>query len=251
MLFLKNFLGGMLYPIPLFCLILLLSFVLWRYKQPRWAKISFAVAFLFLFFVSYDFGSYLLTRPLERIYPQCNIEENLSTRYVIVLGGGSTSDASIPVTSQLSNTSVIRITEGVRIMHALDSATLILTGGKVFDSRPIAHLAYELATGLGVDSSRIILIDNANDTETEARHVAEVIGDTPAILVTSAAHMFRASALFTHAGVTVIPAPTDHKVKTFRFSPHLFWPSSDAITTVKRSVHEYLGILWASLRGKL
>jgi uncharacterized SAM-binding protein YcdF (DUF218 family) len=50
-------------------------------------------------------------------------------KFVVVLAGGHKSDPAIPVTSQLSGESMIRLVEGIRILRESPGAKLILSGG--------------------------------------------------------------------------------------------------------------------------
>jgi hypothetical protein len=49
-----------------------------------------------------------------------------------------------------------------------------------------------------------------------------------------------------------IPAPTGFQVKnTLKISPATFFPSGKGIDKMERVVYEYLGIVWAKLRGQI
>jgi len=64
--------------------------------------------------------------------------------------------------------------------------------------------------------------------------------------------MPRAMALFKKQGMQPIPAPTNHLVR----SSSWFWigtlfPSADALLKSQSAFYEYLGLLWAQLRGQI
>ncbi len=105
-----------------------------------------------------------------------------------------------------------------------------------------------IAKSIGVDASDIIIESRPKDTKDEARIITDIVMDDPFVLVTSASHMKRAVALFKFHGVSPIPAPTDFQVK----KPYIFTfkPSSRSLEKSESAIHEYLGIVWASLMGQ-
>ena len=62
------------------------------------------------------------------------------------------------------------------------------------------------------------------------------------MIVTSASHMVRVSALFRTIGVNVIPAPTDLQIK--RESALLQFPSSRGLALYEVAFYGYLGLAW-------
>jgi len=83
--------------------------------------------------------------------------------------------------------------------------------------------------------------------------IRDMVKEDQFLLVTSAVHMPRAMALFKKAGMNPVAAPAgffDRKEKR-RLSPEEFFPNAEALQKSDRAVHEYLGIVWAKLRGKL
>jgi uncharacterized SAM-binding protein YcdF (DUF218 family) len=115
-------------------------------------------------------------------------------------------------------------------------------------SQAMAQLAQEL----GVDRQAMILETQSDDTESEARLVAPIVGQQPFILVTEASHLPRAVGLFRKQGTHPLPDPMgyysspDAPVQL----PELF-PDADNLHGSQRAIYEYLGLAWAKLRGKI
>ena len=89
-------------------------------------------------------------------------------------------------------------------------------------------------------------------TAENARYVSEILrnhGIAHIYLVTHAWHMPRAAAAFRHMNVTVTPAPTGFINN--RASPNIqdFLPSPWALSATGYALHEWLGLLWYTLRG--
>lgn len=241
----------LLYPLPFlfligFALVILILFTK-KEKIIRGLTLAF-IALLALF--SFKPVPRFFARRLERKYDAL-LETPADIHSVVVLGGGSCADNALPTSSQLSSASLIRLTEGISHFNSLDSAKLIVTGGAIYDSIPIADLQRRMAIKLGVDSTQILMADSALDTEMEARAVRKMIPENRIILVTSATHMNRAVLLFKKVGFEPVPAPTDHNVQDAQFSPGEIFPSGGNIIVFKKTVHEYLGTIWSKLRGRV
>jgi hypothetical protein len=59
-------------------------------------------------------------------------------------------------------------------------------------------------------------------------------------------------ALFEKSGLHPIAAPTEHRMKRKQgISPRYFFPDSRAIHNAELAFHEFLGTIWAKLRGQI
>ncbi len=105
-----------------------------------------------------------------------------------------------------------------------------------------------IAQSIGVGASDIIVEPNPKDTKDEARIISDIVKDNPFVLVTSATHMKRAVALFEFYGLSPVPAPTYFRVK--ESGAYSLVPSVRSLEKSEAALHEYLGIIWASLMGQ-
>ena len=255
MFFFKKLLGPFLMPVP-FCLgLLLLGLALvWftrRQRAGRWLATSAALALLVL---GYGFVSGGLLATLERRHaPVADVSAAAGrVRWVVVLGGGSSSDAGLPAAMRLSEASQARLVEGIRLQRQLPGSRLLLSGGSVFGSDPDSETMRALAVGLGVDPSALDLDSYSPDTETQAEVVRERVGAEEFYLVTSASHMPRALALFRKAGTNPLPAPAHFLTQQSRgLSPNDFLPSAGGLRRAEAAAYEYLGLAWAKVRGRI
>jgi uncharacterized SAM-binding protein YcdF (DUF218 family) len=173
-------------------------------------------------------------------------------RWVVVLGGGSSSDADFPAAMRLSEGSLARLVEGVRLQRQLPGGRLLLSGGSVFGSDPDAETMRALAVELGVDPASLDLDPVSPDTETQAEVVHARLGAEEFFLVTSASHMPRALALFRKAGTNPLPAPTHFLTQKDRgIAPSEFFPGSGGLRRAEATIYEYLGLAWAKVRGRI
>ncbi len=250
----KKIVAPLFFPVPLCLEILLLGiFLLWFTRRKKAGKIVVSVGIVLLGILSYGFPSVALLRALEQKSPPLlQLDGSGDVKWVVVLGGGHTSDPRFPVTSQLGGSSLARLVEGIRLHRMLPGSKLVLSGGGVFDPVPNAEVMAGVAIAIGVDPQDLVLESLSKDTKDEARLIKEIVGKDRFVLVTSASHMPRSMALFEKVGLDPIPAPTDHCVKERQggLSPGMFFPSAGRLGTAERVVYEYLGLAWARLRGQ-
>ncbi len=252
----KKLIAPFLMPVP-FCLALLLAglALVWftrRQRAGKWLATAGAVALLLL---GYGFVSSRLLATLERRHaPVVDVPAAAAgrVRWVVVLGGGSSADAGLPAVMRLSEGSLARLVEGIRIQRQLPEGKLLLSGGSVFGSDPDSETMRALAVELGVDPAALDLDNVSPDTETQAEVVRARLGSEEFFLVTSASHMPRALALFRKAGTNPIPAPTHFLTQKDRgFAPSDLFPSAGGLRRAEATVYEYLGLAWAKVRGKV
>ena len=109
-----------------------------------------------------------------------------------------------------------------------------------------------IALELGVPRDAIVLDTVSPDTETQARTMRALVKGERCIVVTSAAHMRRSLALFRKAGVDAVPAAT-HFLSQHNASLSLgdFFPQTGHIHGAEVAAHEYVGLVWGRLSGKI
>lgn len=255
MFLLKKLLAPLLLPLPLSALLLVAGLLLlWVTRRQRAGKVLVTAATALLILLSYDAFSDRLLRPLESYYPPVAApaaDAGPPVGWVVVLGGGSYAEDAVPITSRLSESSLYRLVEGIRLHRQLPGSKLILSGGSAFGSTPDAESMSELARQLGVEQQSLVPEAESRDTEDEVRLIKPLVGDARFYLVTSASHMPRAVALFAGAGMKPIPAPTNYRVLGNRgLAPGDFYPNSVGLRKAEIALYERIGLLWAKLRGK-
>ncbi len=247
----QKIVGPLFFPVTMVFLILvfgLLLLILSRRKRTGTVFISIGV--LLLAALSYEPVSERLLKPLEDTYRPLLHPRNMEdVQWIVVLGGGHISDRRLPVTSQISDLSLFRLIEGIRLHRELPRTKLILSGGKVFDPVSEAKGMAEVALALGVRKENLVLEEVSKDTSDQARFMLGMIKQERFILVTSAAHMPRAMALFKKLGLYPIPAPTDYQVKEGQGTPpKRFYPTADGLLKSQRAFYEYSALIWTKIK---
>ena len=254
----KKLVSQFLMPFALSAILILVGLaLLWFSKRRQTAgKIVATVGLALLLLSGYGRTSSLLLRPLERQYAALDLTTPLDPppTLVVVLGSGHATDPSLPLSSQLDDTALVRLVEGIRVYTAHPGSKLVLTGGGYYDVTTHADMMAAMAQEMGVPHEDIITIGLPNDTAEEAYLVQPLVADAPFALVTSASHMPRAMAMFEKLGLDPIPAPTRHYVKdapVVRFYPGSLFPQPKNLQKSTRAFYEYLGLLWGRIRGLL
>jgi uncharacterized SAM-binding protein YcdF (DUF218 family) len=246
---LKKIISMFLMPLPLGVALIVLALIfLYRNKLQK-AKLTLAVSIVWFFLFSYSPFVNTLLHTLESNHPTLH-QAPKEIKYIYVLGGGHTTDESQPITSQVYQSSVVRLNEGIRLYHQLDQKAKIIVSGYsgLYDDTPHALMQEKLALALGVQTEHIILHPKPRDTQEEAIAAKKLLDNEPFILVTSASHMTRAMKFFTQEGLTPIPAPTNHQASIKQLVYTDFF-SSHALMKSRIIFHEVLGLVWQKLKG--
>ena len=217
---------------------------------------------LILVLCSYEGISGRILRTLESQYSQLDLTHIVSkealkgttpsVKWVVVLAGGLMGDPTLPIQLQISHHSRVRLIEGIKLHRLLPGSKIILTGGIGFGGPAEATTLSRVAEELGVAKSDMVLEVQSRDTKDHPFYIRHLVQDEPFILVTSAFHMPRAMKLFLKQGLDPIPAPAGHWKSAKEFwSPANFFPSSSGLRLAELAYHEYMGLVWAWIRGQI
>ncbi|MDR4509536.1 MAG: YdcF family protein [Candidatus Brocadiaceae bacterium] len=258
----KKIIGLTLSPVSL-CMGLLIAglLLLLVTRKQRTGRCVLALGVILFAIFAYSPIPTWLLKGLESQYPPLISAPSIETdpcdvprqvKWIVVLGGGHTSDPKVPVTSQISRASLVRLIEAVRIHGNIPGSKLILAGGPVFDILSEAETMARVARIAGVNQENLILETKSLDTGDQAQRIKPIVGNDMFILVTSAVHIPRSMAMFRKLGMNPIAAPAGHMILEGQgVNPGGFFPSTGKLGYVESVFHEYLGFLWAKMRGQI
>lgn len=260
-LFLSKLLPLFVYPLGFACLCLGASLLT---RRPRLQRALAGVGLGVLLVFSSQPVANRLARSLEwRYLPPAE----LPSADAIVLLGGGTRAALPPRSFSEVNEAGDRMVQAARLYHAGKAPLIVASGGYIEflgSTVPEAEAMQELLELLGVPAAAILQEDQARNTYENALYVRALLRDAGAnriLLVTSAMHMPRSTAIFAHQGFDVIPAPVDFWVTRTpegqgaevgiggRLLPLL--PSAEALDLSTRALKEHIGMAVYRLRGWL
>jgi uncharacterized SAM-binding protein YcdF (DUF218 family) len=246
-------------------ILLALGLVLTRQKRRRDAQSGIAagvgrwlllVGLVLLLALSLRPVANLLTYPLESQYQPPPLETLHGLDVVIVLGGGSYPSGPLRQEAELSDHSYPRFCQRLRVFRESHAALLAFCGGA---SRPGAEseaaTMKDLAIHLGVPEEKILAETESLTTFENLAHLAHWLpaGQGRRLgLVTSAMHMWRSSRVcatqFPHD--TIVPIPVHYTYDPLGWDLGSIVPSSGSFEQSTDALHEWIGLLWYSVRHR-
>jgi len=215
-------------------------------RQKRLGFVLFMAGWCWLFVMSLPITSIFLGQSLEQMAgPYANPEDlsRAGVAHIAILAATSVESGLSPA-DRWGAVGLLRLMEGIRLFQALPGTTLLISGGSFRERQSSAESMAELPVVLGIPREALIIETRGRDTEHECRLFAQVVGNSPFALVTSALHMPRSIEILRDLGLEPIPCPCDFR--SFRNSERVRWylPSAIALRETTLAIHEYLGIAW-------
>ncbi len=241
---------------PLGIAIILLFIALFATRKPRLGRAAVAAAIVVLWAFSTRLVSQALLHGLESKIPGFTVASAPPEPAIIVLGGFLHPPTPTHRQGELTEAGD-RLLHGFELYRAGKSPLILIAGGDVpMFGAGIATESEAARTILeewGVPESDIAVETRSKNTEENARFSRDMLAARnihSALLVTSAAHMPRAVAVFRKVGLNVIPSPTDFQ--TGWSSPDLpfrFLPDPESLSNSANALKEYMGLFVYRLRG--
>lgn len=231
-----------------FILMLLLFSLVYASWERKW---KFSLILLFWVIFLSHLGSWVLSQYERRYSPLQEIPVDVS--HILVLGSGGTPEEALSVYQRVDEAALQRVMEGIRLWKKFPDRTLVFSsrGKEGYPSQAAVYA--DIALDQGVDPEKIFLLKEGITTETEVKDWLRNFPETKKlVLVSSASHLLRASKIADFYGLDVVPAPAHFVVKLHPAGWRLnFLPSIGALEKWDILFHEWGGLIWIELRGKL
>ena len=248
--YLKKSAAFFLKPFSLVIIFISMGIFLTKKKHPYKNHVLILALFLLCLF-STPWAPDFLLRTLEQRFSPYVLDKEKPIESIMVLGGGADFREDRPLHMLLSDESLFRVLEAVRIANLWPDAKVIFSGAKFSNAVTTAQIMASVAISLGVSKKNVVLIKESMDTHDEAVMSKKYLSGKTFALVTSAPHMLRSVKLFKAQGLTPIPAPGYYHLKRDKNSWMYFLPSINNVGKVDVAFHEYLGLAWSFLRGQI
>ncbi len=221
-------------------------------RQPR------ALAFftLTLFLLTWPPLSWLATGSLEWWYTDQPQPQGEADAIVILSGAAEPPGPYRPV-AHLSRDSYSRCRHGAWLYKNWKAVPVMVCGGlpsAAAGAETVAAYMKDFLEAEGVPSGDIIEEGRSATTYENALFAAELLGQRQLgkiALVTDGWHMPRAAACFRARGLEVLAAPSSLRSASFEGPLARWLPSHHALVQNERVLHEWLGLAWYGLSGRL
>jgi uncharacterized SAM-binding protein YcdF (DUF218 family) len=257
MFFVSKVLSFFIFPVGAACLLIGVSIVAQYTRRYRLAMVANLAALAVLWLMGSRIVAGALLRPLEMrdLSPS-----PMPKADAIVVLGGCTGVAFPPQPTVHLIEGADRIVYAAELYREGKAPLVILSGGGGKGFPESAQMA-EIIQLMGVPKAAILEESSARNTHENAVNVRPILLAHQihrVLLVTSAASMPRAMAVFTREGIDAVPAPTDflstdivplHSMKSPRGIVRQMYPDSATLDESTRAVKEYFGLLGYRLAG--
>lgn len=254
-LFLSKLLPVFVFPVGLVCLLIFLALIA---QLLRWRRVAIAntlMGFIVLWVSSTPVFARLIYAQLENRYPPIAIEI-LQRVNVAILLGGSVKPQRPPLLAPDLNDAVDRVWHAAKLFKAGKVERILITGGNLpwkKVGKPEADLTADILVSFGVPRNAL-LIENKSRNTYENAHFSRPLWEKERFLtgylVTSAAHMPRALAVFKMAGYSLEAAATDYQVSYPIAESVLDWlPNEESLALTTNAMKEAIGLLVYKWRG--
>jgi uncharacterized SAM-binding protein YcdF (DUF218 family) len=244
------------YTLLLLCLIVWLVWV-WRAKaQARRALLPGLVLLALLWLLSTRVAGYLTQGSLEWPFPPTD-DAPANGDIVLVLGGNVYIDDDQGTKVRIGPDTFYRCLHAAQLYKRAGRCRMIVSGGRLdraVPAPPVADTMRDFLVQLDIDPADIVLENQATSTHENALYSAALLqdrGSARVFLVTDATHMRRARRCFLRQGIVTTPAPCNFRARKLVLDLSTALPSVEGITGVQRAFHEWLGLAWYWLRGRI
>ena len=242
-----------LYPVGMVIVLTILGLLI---AKRRMALTFFTVAAGWLCLASTPIFADWVIATLEYQYPARSVDELPKADVAIVLGGAISQPTPPRVEIDISG-AFDRVFQAMKLYRAERADTVLVTGGKLPwhpDGIPEAELIRSFLVEWGnIPEDAIKIATESRNTYENALEIKALWEEEPfqsAFLITSAAHMPRAMAVFENMGLPVSAATTDiQALKGLPSTPLRWLPNVSALAITTQAVKEWIGygVYW--LRG--
>lgn len=264
---LKSVVDFLIYPMNVFWILIVFYFI-FKFRKYKHQNRFLYAALVWIGIIGTKYIPDLMVYSLEKKYSTLNLDfDSLGNEvHILVLGGGGVYDIEIADQERLSQNSLARLNEGIRIYKDLKGAKLVFSGYSSTNNVTQAAITRDAAIGLGIPEDDIFILEKPSTTEEEALEYTSAFGNKKVtlILVTSDIHMPRSMYLFRKHGLDPIAAPSDHILKRhFQkdkmvtnhensflsiFKDNFWWRSHRSnFDKFYLAMHEHMGLIWAKM----
>jgi uncharacterized SAM-binding protein YcdF (DUF218 family) len=253
--FLSKTLGLLTVPSNFMMALGLIGILLLCTRLRRLASWLIVTSLVLIAFAGYSPLGKILMLPLEQRFPPWDASRGAPDG-IVVLGGAIDPEISLARRNVALNGSAERITATAELARRYPNARIVFSGGtsSLDPDAPLeAPVAVKELEALGVAHDRITTDEQSRNTIENAVFSHLLANPKPGerwILVTSAAHMPRAIAVFRAAGFPVEAYPVDYRTRGRDDATRLHTSLAEGLEMTDQAIHEWAGLVVYRLTGK-
>jgi uncharacterized SAM-binding protein YcdF (DUF218 family) len=223
-------------------------------RKQRRGLLFLKVGLAALFLWSWPPFSWLISNSLEWPYRTTPGTPLQNAEAIVVLSGGiyrATPSQPEPLPKR---DTYVRCQHAAWIYHHQKQLPVIVSGGRAPGNVFLARIMRQVLEANGVPSEAIETEEQSTSTYENALYTSPLLrrrGIHHIALVTEGYHMLRAELAFRKQGFGVEAAPCNLRIEDFRFDVDEFLPGSGAIHDNEEALHEWVGMFWYRLRGRI
>ena len=230
---------------------------MWRRRRGRRRRlVVLSVILVLMALVCTDLVGYPALGSLEWRYPADTPLPDKADAVVVLASGVRVLNKSGTL-YELGPTCMGRCAKAAEVYHHAGPCVVVVSGGKSRPNTPgpsIAQAMKDFLVRMNVDPDDILVEGTSRTTYENAVQSYELIKKRDLqriVLVTDASHMLRSQWCFEALGCPVIPVGCNYQPAMVAWTPEVFMPSAISVSKVCKASHEWFGILWYWLKGRL
>ena len=255
---LYRFCVTLLRPYPLLIFFLLaVQIVFWLRKTGSLkVRLALLIPTLLLWVFSMPVVSFFWAASLEWQYPPIYNRPQVA-RAIVVLGSGVAPPDAVRKKAELDPGGMRRGFKAVELYKSNKSCPIVVTGGRVEDYKTgpvMAEVMRDFLVQQGVSAEDVILENESRTTYENAIKAADLLKekDIHSVLVVSdATHLVRGVRCFRKLGFDAYGGGCNYTATELHLTPHSFLPSAGAAAMNQVVFHEWLGLLYYRIRGRI
>jgi uncharacterized SAM-binding protein YcdF (DUF218 family) len=231
---------------------------LWRTRPaiPRRRLLWVTIPFVLLSILCMPLVCYFFLGSLEWAYPPLTKRPPDVEAIVVLAGYVRPPDELVPE-PELGMNTYYRVQRASELYHEGKPCPIVVSGGSVQRGAPGPSCAEAMRARLlklGVPSADIILEDRSQSTYENALECAQILRErrfTQVVLVTDATHLMRSELCFRKLGLDVIPCGSAYRATALNPTLADFVPDPADFEVIDLVIHEWVGLAWYWLRGRI
>lgn len=226
---------------------------LFRKPTSRLRRLAVVVPLAGLTVATLPVTAYLSIGSLEWGYPPQGRPHDCQA--IVILGGHVRRPDEIRKNDELAEDTVARCLHAVDLYKQGKACRVFVCGGNVDHVNPgrkLAEVMRDFLLRYGVSAKDVVVEGKSLNTYSNVVEVCKLLRQNNlerVVVVTDATHLRRTKLCFDAQGFPVQLSGCRYRATRFQWSPLAFLPKPYAAADVEDAAHEWIGILWYSLRG--